>query len=130
MFIYISLASVPAWILFTLWLYIKRGQTAGQYIPGLAVDDSRGASPSLARILLSMVALHPLVFHPILGIFWLLAAFTSASKEFGDVFVIAFASMAGLCMVAPFVALIVASADGGRRALHDRVAGTMVVRLE
>ncbi len=129
-FVYISLASIPAWAIFMIALLWRRGQTIGQYITGLAVLRPDGRDPSLARLVLYLAALHPLVFHPVLGLFWILAALTSISSVSSAGVIVACSAMAILCVVAPLVAFVTGAADGGRRALHDRIAGLTVVRLE
>lgn len=129
-FVYLSLATVPAWGVLNLLLLSRRGQSIGQYVVGLRVQRESGSDPGPARLALYLLALHPLVFHPVLALFWALLAFVALSLTSSNVLVLGSFAVALLCVAAPLVALASASADGGRRALHDRIAGTIVVRLE
>ena len=129
-FVYCSLAAVPASALLNLALLARRGQTAGQYILGLRVEREDGRVPGLGRLLLYLLAMHPLVFHPLLAVFWALLAYIALSLTSSNLLVLSSIGIAILCLVGPLVALISAGPDGGRRALHDRIAGLVVVRLE
>ncbi|HXH22114.1 MAG TPA: RDD family protein [Dehalococcoidia bacterium] len=129
-FVYASLLTVPAWASFNLLLLARRGQTAGQYIIGVRVAREDGGEAGLPRLLLYLLALNPLVFHPWLAVFWALLAFVALSITENNVLVLGSLAVAVLCLAAPVVALLAATPGGGRRALHDRVAGTKVVRVE
>jgi len=130
LFVYISLASIPAWLIALLVLLRRNGQTVGQYVIGVAVVREDGGRPSFAQLILYALALHPLLFHPVLGLFWALAALVSIPRVSSNLVLIGFAALAVLCAVAPLAALVTAATDGGRRALHDRVGALKVVRLE
>jgi uncharacterized RDD family membrane protein YckC len=129
-FVYCSLASVPATAIINYGLLVKRGQTLGHYIFGLKALREDGGTAGPARMLLYMLALHPLVFHPMLASFWALLAYIALSLTSNNALVLASLGVAILCLVGPFIALLAAGPSGGHRALHDRIAGVMVVRLE
>ena len=128
-FVYISCAAVPAWFVATFILLTRRGQTVGQYIVGLFIVRADGSNASAPQVLLYLLALHPLLFHPVLGLFWALAALTSISAVSNDLVLFALGAATILSIASPAIAFVSASADRGRRALHDRIAGTTVVRL-
>ena len=128
-FVAFLLATFPAWLVFNVGLMINRGHTVGQYILGLRVVDESGRKPDAGRVLLYWLALHPLLFHPLLALPWGLFAtlgVTVAGSEFLFVFALA---MAVLCLVTPFVTLLFVAIDPGRRGIHDRLARIEVVRL-
>jgi uncharacterized RDD family membrane protein YckC len=129
-FVYASLATVPAWALLNLALMARRGQSIGQYVAGLQVAREDGRDAGLVHLIPYLLALHPLVFHPLLAAFWALLAFVALSLTSSNVLVLGSLAIALLCVAAPLLALVTAASDGGRRALHDRVASTKVVRLE
>jgi uncharacterized RDD family membrane protein YckC len=129
-FVYISLLSIPAWAVLNLVLLRKRGQSIGQYVMGLAVTTEGGFIPGLPTLVAYLLALHPLVFHPILAGFWAILAGVALSLTENDVLVFGSLAVAILSCVAPLVALMTGAAGRGRRALHDRIAGTVVVPLE
>ena len=123
----IFLLAMPAWLLFSLVLGLKRHQTVGQYVLGLRMVDEDGGSPALSRLLGYWLALHPLLFHPLFGLTWLLLAWAALLSEV--VFVVSLA-LAILCLAAPIAGLLLALADPQHRTIHDRLAGIRVVRLE
>ncbi|HLF08286.1 MAG TPA: RDD family protein [Dehalococcoidia bacterium] len=123
----IFLGAMPAWLLAMVWLGLKRGQTPGQYVTGLRVVSEDGSAPSLQRLAAYWLALHPLFFHPMFGAGWVLLAWAALLSE--AAFVVSLA-LALLCFVAPLAGLIFALVDPQRRAIHDRLAGLKVVRLE
>ena len=126
----VLLAAVPAWLFFNLLLGLKRGQTAGQYILGLRVMREDGRRPAAGRLLLYWLALHPVLFHPLLMVFWGLLAYVSLSLSGSSTLVLAGLLVCVLCLLGPLVALVTIAADEGRRGLHDRVAGLVVTKLE
>jgi uncharacterized RDD family membrane protein YckC len=129
-FVYASLITVPAWLLINLLLLARRGQSVGQYILGLRVASVDSTDPGPIQLLLYLLALNPLIFHPWLALFWATLAFITLSITENDILVFTSLAIAILCVAAPLVAFLTAAGGGGRRALHDRVAGTKVVRLE
>ena len=126
----VLVAAVPCWLVFNLFLGARRGQTVGQYVLGLRVRREDGRAPGIARLVLYWLALHPVLFHPLLTLFWGLLAYVSLSLSGSPTLVLGSLFVALLSLVGPIVALISISADAGRRGLHDRVAGVVVLKLE
>jgi uncharacterized RDD family membrane protein YckC len=126
----VFMATLPAWLLFNLWLDTTRGQSVGQYVLGLQVLRDDGRTPGLPRHLLRWLALHPLLYHPFLAFFWGLLAFMAVSLAESAPLLVVAGGFLALSVVAPLVSLLSALGDQARRGLHDRVAGTLVVRLE
>jgi uncharacterized RDD family membrane protein YckC len=124
--IVVLMATMPCWLLLNVFLLRRRGQTVGQYVIGLRVVAEDGSKPETQRLISYWLALHPLVFHPLLGGLWLLFAFQSLSLQ-SDLLLIVSLALALLSAVAPVAALIFAVIDPEHRALHDRLAGTRVV---
>jgi uncharacterized RDD family membrane protein YckC len=122
---------VPFWLAFNLWLLMWRGQSVGKYIVGIRVAGSGGDGDGLglrqaaARILL----LDPLLFHPLLAIPWALLAVVATSLTINIVVLVVTVSVALLSLLSPFIALGAMIVDKDRRGLHDRIAGTLVVRM-
>src|SRR5437868_1640121 len=126
----ILVAAVPCWLVFNLLLGVRRGQTVGQYVLGLRVLREDGRRPGPGRLILYWLALHPVLFHPLLTFFWGLLAYVSLSLSGSPTLVLGGLFVALLCLAGPIVALLSISGDGGRRGLHDRVAGVVVTKLE
>jgi uncharacterized RDD family membrane protein YckC len=125
----ILVATIPAWFVFSLIMGLRRGQTVGQYVMGLRVVTEDDRPPGLSRLLAYWLALHPLLFHPILGGSWLALAYVSISLSDSTVVFVVALALTLFCLVGPIAGLLFALADPQRRALHDRLAGTKVVRL-
>jgi len=123
----IFLASMPVWLLMMMVLGVRRAQTPGQYILGMRTVREDGGAPGAQRLLGYWLALHPLLYHPMFGGAWLLLAWAALLSEAIFVFSLA---LAILCFLAPLAGLIFAVIDPQRRAIHDRLAGLKVVRLE
>jgi uncharacterized RDD family membrane protein YckC len=126
----IVIATAPAWLLANLVLLARRGQTVGQYVAGLRVVRDDDGRPRMGQSLVYLLALHPLVFHPLLALSWCTLAFIAVSFFHSDTLLIGAIVIVVLSVLAPLVAIISISADGGRRAMHDRIAGLAVVRVE
>lgn len=123
------MATLPAWYVLNVFLTAKRGYTIGQYVMGLRISDETGERPALRRAAAYWVALHPLIFHPIMALPWLLFALIGVTRaESQLVFVLALC-VAFLCLAAPVAGLLFILVDPRRRAIHDRLAGLKVVRL-
>jgi uncharacterized RDD family membrane protein YckC len=122
----IYLAAMPAWLVANLALNQARGQTAGQFVIGLRVLQEDGSRAGRSRLLVYWLALHPLFFHPLFGISWIVLAWAALLSE--AAFVLSLA-VAILCFAAPVAGLAFALSDSQRRAIHDRLAGIKVVRL-
>lgn len=121
------LAALPAWFLFSLAVSIRRGQTLGQYVMGLRIQNEDGSAPSPRRMLLYWLSLHPLIFHPIIAGCWLFLAFAHSSDP---TVVIPAVAVALLCFVVPLAGLVYMLADPQRRTIHDRLSGLRVQRLQ
>lgn len=125
----ILLATLPAWLGLNLLLAWARGQTVGQYVLGLRAVTADGALPSGWRLLGYWLALHPLLYNPLFALLWLLFAYSALGLSENVFAVVAGLAMATLCLLAPLGGLIFALGDGQRRAIHDRLASMMVVRV-
>jgi uncharacterized RDD family membrane protein YckC len=124
------LANLPAWLLCNVLLTHKRGQTVGQYVMGLGIVAEDGSQPALGKLATFWLALHPLVFHPIMSAVWLFLVWVLLAKTTNEVAVIVAASMALLCFVAPLAGLVFMLGDPQRRTIHDRLSGLRVQRLQ
>jgi uncharacterized RDD family membrane protein YckC len=123
----ITLAVVPLWAIFNVGLYLWRAQSVGQYVAGIRVVHANGSGRSLGKALVRLLVLNPLLFHPFLAVLWALVAAIATSVTVSEVVLIATVTMVLLSLISPFLALFLALFDKERRALHDRVAGTLVV---
>lgn len=126
----IAVACAPLWLVFNLFLSARRGQTVGQYVAGLHIQREDGRPPTLGRLLLYWLALHPVLFHPFLAASWGLVAYLAISFSGSGVLLIGALVVTVLSVIAPLIAFIAMATDHGRRGLHDRVAGFVVTRLE
>jgi uncharacterized RDD family membrane protein YckC len=126
----VLMLTIPAWFLFSLAMTLKRSQTIGQYIFGLAIVEDSGDRPGLGRLFIYWLGLHPLLFHPLLAGFWLLFAYAGIAISESEVVFIGAVGLAFLCLVAPLVGLLFLVTDPQRRGLHDRLAGLRVVRSQ
>jgi uncharacterized RDD family membrane protein YckC len=123
----ITLAVVPLWAVFNVGLYLWRAQSVGQYVAGIRVVHANGSGRSLGKALVRLLVLNPLLFHPFLAVLWALVAAVATSVTVSEVVLVATVTMVLLSLISPFLALFLALFDKERRALHDRVAGTLVV---
>ncbi len=119
-----------SWTLFNLALMRWRAQSAGMYVIGIKTVTEDGQPPAPGTVLLRWFALHPLLFHPLLLPIWVMLALFSVSITLSQVVLIVTVTLALLCIVSPIASLLAMSFDAERRALHDRVAHTLVVRIE
>ena len=120
-------AVVPFWLLFNVYLQSRRGQSVGKYIVGIRVARSDGKRLNVFNAFWRMIFLDPLLFHPLLAAPWLLLAVVGTMRTANGVVLIATVTVVVLSIVAAPVALAAMLADGQRRALHDRISGTLVV---
>jgi uncharacterized RDD family membrane protein YckC len=119
-----------AWSFFNMALLRWRGQTTGQYVAGIKVRRQDGSSPSGRRLLLRWLLLDPLLFHPLLAVIWFVDVVVVISLTMSEAALVAGLFFVFVCLIAPLVALAAVLTDKERRALHDRLAGTVVVRAE
>ena len=128
-FIAFLLATFPAWYAFNVVLVALRGHTVGQYIIGLRTVTESGDKAEAGKVAVYWLALHPLLFHPLLALPWgLFAVLGITIAGSGLLFVLALA-MVFISCVTPFVTLIFAALDPQHRGIHDRLARFRVVQL-
>jgi uncharacterized RDD family membrane protein YckC len=119
-----------SWTAFNLLLMAWRGQTAGKYVLGIKTVSAEDAPLTFRRVLLRWFGLHPLLFHPLLLPLWTVASLLVVSFTLEQAVLVVAVALALLCVVSPLANLVLLMADPERRALHDRLARTMVVHLE
>jgi uncharacterized RDD family membrane protein YckC len=118
-----------AWSVFNLALSLWRQQSTGQYLIGLAVRPEPGSTITSRRSLLRWFALHPLLYHPLLIPIWALFAAIAVSLTLSQLVLALTLGLVALCIVAPVVSLVAVLTDRDGRALHDRIAGTVVIAI-
>lgn len=123
----ITVAVVPFWAAFNVFLHLWRSQSVGHYVAGIKVARIDGTPPSLGHAVMRLLVLNPLLFHPFLAVAWALVAAIATSITVSEVVLVVTVTLVLLSLLSPFVALAAAAFDKERRALHDRVAGTVVV---
>ena len=122
--------TAPCWALVNILLTTWRKQTVGQFVMGLQMVQDDGEEPGLVRLIVYWLALHPVLFHPVLAGFWVLLAYTAATLSQGLAVIVVSLAIAILCLVGPVASLVTALSDPERRGIHDRIAGMVVTRLE
>jgi uncharacterized RDD family membrane protein YckC len=128
--VYMLLLTVPAWGLFNWALTSRKSHTVGQYVMGLRLTSADEASLTPRRLTAYWLALHPLLFHPMLAGFWLLFAWVAISISENDALLIVGLALAIICILAPLASLAFAAFDRQHRGVHDRLAGVRVCRLD
>jgi hypothetical protein len=128
-FVAFLLATFPAWYLFNVGLGALKGHSVGQYVVGLRLTDEAGQPPRLGRVAAYWLALHPLLFHPLLALPWGLFATLGVTIAGSEVLFVLALAMVFLCLVTPFVTLVFMAIDRQHRGIHDRLAGVRVIRL-
>jgi uncharacterized RDD family membrane protein YckC len=123
------MAAIPAWYAANVYLCKRQGQTVGQYLTGLSIANESGLPPGLFTLVVYFLGLHPLLFHPIIGVLWFTFAWTTISLTEDSLVFVAVLTLAILCIAAPIATLVFALSDPQRRGVHDRLAGLRVVRL-
>ena len=124
----VVLLTLPAWVFFTAAMFLRRGQSVGQYLMGLEITRDDGGMPGNAQVVAYTLCLHPLIFNPIMAIVWAYAAYQSVIEE-SLLLLIVGMTMAILCLVAPLASLVFAASDARRRGIHDRLAGMRVIKV-
>jgi uncharacterized RDD family membrane protein YckC len=119
-----------SWTAFNLLLMHWRGQSAGMYVIGIKTVSAEEAPMTVRRVLLRWFGLHPLLFHPLLLPLWTVASLLVVSFTLNDLVLVVAVALALLCLVSPLANFILLVTDPERRALHDRLARTLVVHLE
>ncbi|MDI6857506.1 MAG: RDD family protein [Dehalococcoidia bacterium] len=122
-------AVVPFWFAFNLWLLMWKGQSVGKYIVGIRVAGANGSGLTLGQAAARILLLDPLLFHPLLAVPWALLAIFATSLTLNVVVLVVTVSLALLSLLSPLIALGAMAFDEQRRGLHDRIAGTLVVRM-
>ncbi len=118
---------VPFWLLFNVWLQSWRGQTVGKYIVGIRIERQDGSRIGMSRALIRMLLLDPVLFHPLLAIPWALLVIYGTMLTSNTLVLVATTTVLLLSIVAAPVALAAMLSDGRRRALNDRIVGTLVI---
>jgi uncharacterized RDD family membrane protein YckC len=118
---------VPFWLLFNTWLLSWRGQTIGKYIVGIHIARNDGGRIGVPRAFARLLLLDPVLFHPLLAVPWALLVVYGTMLTQNTVVLVATATVLALSIIAAPVALAAILTDGRRRALHDRIVGTLVV---
>ena len=126
----IMMVTIPAWLFVNLFFELRRGQTIGKYIAGLQVVRLDNRPAGLGRHVVHWLALHPLLFHPLIGL--LLGAFATYSVAFAESPLVFFGgvTLALLCFIAPVASLFFALADPQRRGVHDWLAAMKVTGVD
>lgn len=128
--VYILLLTVPAWGLFNWALTSRKAHTVGQYVLGLRLTSADEARLTPKRLAAYWLALHPLLFHPMLAGFWLLFAWVGISISESDALLVFGLALAIICILAPLASLAFAAFDRQHRGVHDRLAGVRVCKLD
>lgn len=126
----ISGGTLLSWTAFNVALMRWRGQTTGKYVVGIKTIGEDAPMLSMGSILLRWVALHPLLFHPFLLLPSMSLALLSLDFLLGPLGLITAIALALLTIASLVVNLFAVSLDRNRRALHDRLARTIVVHFE
>jgi uncharacterized RDD family membrane protein YckC len=129
-FVGIMTAMAPAWLLAVWAMYLRMGQTVGQYVIGLRVQNEDGTSPRARQLLLYLLALHPLLFHPLFCGVWFLFAYVGITLANSDALFVLGMMLGLLSLVAPLIGLVFMLSDPQRRTIHDRLARLRMQRLQ
>lgn len=128
-FVGFLLAAFPVWYAFNVGLVTLRGFTVGQYVMGLRTVRESGEPVSPGKVALYWLALHPLLFHPLLALPWGLFATLGVTLAGSSLLFVLALAMVFLCLVTPLVNLLYAFLDPGHRGIHDRLARIRVVQI-
>jgi uncharacterized RDD family membrane protein YckC len=119
-----------SWTAANLALVAWRGQTAGMYVIGIKVVPNEGERLAIGALLVRWFGLHPLLFHPLLLPIWSLLSLLLVSLIVSQLVLVVTVALVLLCVVSPAANLVLLTTDPQRRALHDRLARTVVVHLD
>lgn len=117
------------WSGFNLALLRLRGQTTGMYVLGIRVESEDRRPITLRQSLVWWFGLHPLLFHPLLVPVWGIGALIVFTQISNRLTLAGTVALLILCVVAPLAGLVSMLIDRARRALHERLARTVVVHL-
>jgi len=118
------------WTAFNLALLRLRSQTTGMYVVGIRIIGEDGTPLDRRRTLLRWFGLHPLLFHPLLFPVWGIFSLLVVSLTLSQIVLVVTLALLLLCIASPLASLVALLMDPERRALHDRLAGTLVVHLD
>lgn len=122
--------TVITWTVANSALFLWRGQSIGMFVVGLKVTSESGEALTGRHILIRWFGLSPLLYHPLL-LPALVGIGVVATAATWNILFLAFSLMpALLCVIAPLLNLLLMLLDRDRRALHDRLSHTIVVRIE
>jgi uncharacterized RDD family membrane protein YckC len=123
----IAMAVIPLWLAFNVVLCRWRGQTVGKYVADIKIVREDGRPLGLWRSLARFLLLHPLLFHIFLVPNWLLTTAIVTSLTVSAAVLVVTLTITFLSVFAIFLATGSVLLDRNHRALHDRVAGTILV---
>ncbi len=121
--------SLIAWSILNVVLTRTRGQTAGMYVIGIRMVNEDGTRITTRQALLRWFGLHPLLFHPFFLVVWFVISALAFSLTLSRFAFIPSVALALMCLVSPAVNFLIVATDPSRRALHDRLARTLVVHM-
>ena len=124
-------AGVPlVWSVLTLSVLVARDQTAGQYVAGLKLSAEDGDRPAGRSVVGWYFCFNPLLFSWLMAGAVCLPLTAVVALAVSRASFIAFGVLVTVCAVSPLIALVSAMLHPEHRALHDRVAGVVVVPAE
>ena len=122
--------ALVSWTIVNVALMRWRGQTAGMYVIGIKAVSENTPALTTARAAVRWFALHPLFFHPFLLPLWVILTLLSVDFALSRLGVVTAVALILLTLVSPVVNLLLMLFDDERRALHDRLAHTLVVHIK
>ena len=121
--------ALVSWTIVNVALMRWRGQTAGMYVIGIKAVSEDKNPLTTGRALLRWFALHPLLLHPFLIVPWTILTLLSIDFALSRLGVATAVALILLTLATPVVNLLLILLGDGR-ALHDRLAHTLVVHLD
>lgn len=118
------------WSALTLGVLAMRSQTAGQYVAGLKLASEGGGRPSARSLVAWFFCFNPLLFSWLMAGAVCLPLTAVVALALSRLSIVAFGVLLTVCLLSPLIALISAALHSENRALHDRVAGVIVVPAE